>query len=291
MHIRPMSPEDVTTAEQISADAFLALDLATRRPHDPEPVRRPPAGAAGWVARTEQFLVTDPGGSWVAEDDDGVVGFATSFRRERVWCLATFAVRPGRQGTGTGARLLAAAEAYGADCPHGMLAASDDPRAARRYHAAGFTLHPQMTLTGTVDRAGLPAASAVGPAVREGGADDQEWMDDLDRVRRGGPHGPDHARLRAAGRLLVTADRTGYAYANGQLLALLAAADEAAARALLVACLAGAEGRFSIDHVTAANAWAVGPALAARLDLGTSGYLGLRGLAPPTPYVHHGALL
>lgn len=286
-----MSPEDVATAEEISADAFLALDLATRRPHTPEPVRRPPANAASWVARTEQFLVTDPGGSWVAEDDAGVVGFATSFRREQVWCLATFAVRPGRQGTGTGARLLAAAQAYGAGCPRGMLAASDDPRAARRYHAAGFALHPQMTLTGTVDRAGLPAASAAGPAVREGGADDQEWMDDLDRAHRGGPHGPDHARLRAAGRLLVTADRTGYAYTGPATLALLAARDDDAARALLVACLAGAEGRYEIDHVTSANAWAVGTGLAARLDLGTSGYLGQRGMAPPAPYLHHGALL
>ena len=38
-----------------------------------------------------------------------MVGFATSFVRERVWCLATYAVRPGLQGTGVGRRLLDAA--------------------------------------------------------------------------------------------------------------------------------------------------------------------------------------
>lgn len=286
-----MSPEDVAAAEEISADAFHTLDLATRRATDPKPLRRAPGRAAQWIARTEQFLITDPGGCWVAEDDGAVVGFATSFRREEVWCLATFAVRPGRQGAGTGARLLAAAGRHGADCPRGMLAASEDPRAARRYHAAGFTLHPQMTLTGTVDRSGLPAASATGPAVRDGDADDQEWMDDLDRSLRGGPHGTAHARLRAAGRLLVTVDRSGYAYADGEVVALLAARDETAARALLVACLDGAQGRFQIGHVTSANAWAVDVGLAVRLDLGTSGYLGLRGMTPPAPYLHHGALL
>ncbi len=44
-------------------------------------------------------------------------------------------------------------------------------------------------------------------------------------------------------------------------------------------------------HVTAANAWAVEVAMTARLDLHTDGYLGLRGLAPPAPYLHHGSLL
>ena len=287
-----MSPADVSAAEEISAEAFLDLDLATRRAIDatPEPVRRPPAQAARWIARTEQLLRTDAGGSWVAEDDGRVVGFATGFRRERVWCLATFAVRPGLQGRGTGARLLAAASGYGADCPRWMLSASPDPRAARRYHAAGFALYPQLTLAGAVDRAGLPAASA-GPAVREGEATDREWMDDLDRSLRGGPHGADHDRLRAAGRLVVTADRSGYAYADDQTLALLAARDEGAARALLVECLAGAGPRFHVGHVTSANAWAVDVGLGARLELGTHGYLGLRGMAPPAPYVHHGALL
>ena len=43
--------------------------------------------------------------------------------------------------------------------------------------------------------------------------------------------------------------------------------------------------------MTAANQWAVDVGLAARLALSTRGYLALRGMKPPTPYLHHGALL
>lgn len=282
-----MTDADVAVAEEISDDAFFALDTASRLPAAPAPERRSPAQRTAWRARTRGSLASDPDGSWIAEQDGEVVGFATSFRREQVWCLATFAVRPGLQGAGIGAQVLDAAVAYGADAPRGMLAASVDPRALRRYHLAGFRLHPQLTLHGSVDRSALPVVTGV----RDGGPDDVAWMDDLDRLRRGGPHGPDHERLMAAGRLVVTTDRSGYAYTNGRVLALLAARDEQAAQALLWECLASAEERYELSHVTSANYWAVEAALAARLDLLARGYLGLRGMAPPSPYVHHGALL
>jgi GNAT superfamily N-acetyltransferase len=282
-----MTPDDVPCAEEISADAFHAVDLARRRPADPEPQRRTRENGAGWIARTRKFVATDPDGCWVAEGGDGVLGFATSFRREDVWCLATFAVRPGHQGAGIGSRLLAAALAYGEGCGRRMLAASDDPAATRSYHRAGFRLHPQLTLTGAVDRAALPAVTGL----RDGVPDDLAWMDDLDRSLRGGPHGPDHEPLMGVSRLVVAADRTGYAYTNASGPGLIAARDEATARTLLWECLAGTEGRAEVAHVTTANDWAVDVGIAARLDLGTRGYLGLRGMAPPAPYVHHGAVL
>jgi hypothetical protein len=43
--------------------------------------------------------------------------------------------------------------------------------------------------------------------------------------------------------------------------------------------------------VTAANEWAIDVGLAARLELQQSGYLGLRNMRPPAPYLHHGSLL
>ncbi|WP_418059489.1 GNAT family N-acetyltransferase [Pimelobacter simplex] len=287
MHIRPMSPEDVATAEEISADAFHTLDLALRAAAEPEPVRREPDSAAGWIARTRRLLDTDGGGCWVAEDAGEVVGLATSIRREQVWCLVTFAVRPTFQGAGIGARLLDAAQEHGAGCPRAMLSASADPRAARRYHAAGFALHPQLRLSGAVDRSALPAVTGL----RAGRSEDLEWMDEIDRHHRGGPHSADHDALGGDEALVVAADRSGYAYASASKLTLLAARDEATARDLLWECLARSGEGFLARHVTTANGWAVDVGLAARLELTTRGYLGLRGMAPPAPYLHDGALL
>lgn len=282
-----MTPADVPAAEEISADAFHELDLRLRASADPEPVRRSAGRSAAWIARTERLLATDGAGCWVAEDAGAVVGLATSIRREQVWCLVTFAVRPGLQGAGTGRLLLGAAAKHGDGCPRAMLSASSDPLAARRYHAAGFALHPQLRLHGAVDRRALPVVTGL----RDGTADDLGWMDDLDRSLRGGPHGPDHRALAADGALVVAADRGGYAYASESRLAVLAARDEATARRLLWECLARSGESFLAGHVTAANGWAVDVGLAARLELGTRGYLGLRGMAPPAPYLHDGALL
>jgi len=287
--IRPMRDDDVPVAEQISDEAFFELDRRTLPRDWPEPERRTAAHSASWVSRTRAFLEHDPGGCWVAEDGSGVVGFATSFVRERVWCLATYAVRPVVQGRGVGARLLEAADAYGAGCPGGLLSASVDPRAIRRYWRAGFAFHPQMLLRGTVDRARVPAADDV----REGRPDDVAMMDALARDLRGGGHGPDHAALAEMGRPLVaeTATGQGFAYTDGARLAVLAATDDATARVLLGACLAGSGDDYLVPHLTAANQWAIDVGLAAGLTLSQSGYLGVRGMAPPAPYIHNGALL
>ncbi|WP_300599486.1 GNAT family N-acetyltransferase, partial [uncultured Nocardioides sp.] len=106
--VRPMRPEDVEVAEQISAEAFLQVDRATRRATDPEPERRPAARSQRWIDRTSSLLATDGPGCWVADLDGRTVGMATSLRRETLWALATFAVLPDAQG-GVGRPLLEAA--------------------------------------------------------------------------------------------------------------------------------------------------------------------------------------
>src|SRR5262245_26343384 len=116
-----MRPEDVPAAERVSDDGFYELDVRMRRQADPMPQRRSPAHRSVWVERTMHLLRTDPGGCWVAEDQTGVVGMVTSCRRETVWCLATYAVLPGRQGQGIGKPLLAAALNHGRGCTRGML--------------------------------------------------------------------------------------------------------------------------------------------------------------------------
>ena len=182
-----------------------------------------------------------------------------------------------------------AALQHGRGCLRGMLSSSSDPRAVRRYRAAGFDLHPQMFLVGEVDRSAIPVVEKV----REGSVGDIELMDSLDRRARGAAHGPDHHLLLSSFRLLVsdTSTGSGYAYASPGRLQLLAASNRRTAQRLLWAVLADTEGRALVPHVTAANHWAIDVGLAARLDLHQDGYLALRGMKPPSPYVHHGALL
>ena len=282
-----MTLQDMPAAERVSADAFHEVDLRLAPRGAPAPERRSPQSSAGWIRRTSRFLDTDPGGSWVGEDDSGIAGFATSVVRERLWILVTFAVRPGSQGHGIGRQLMTRAEAYGQRCDRGLLAASDDALALRRYHTAGFALHPQMLFEGKADRSAIPAISGI----REGTPDDREWMDDLDREVRGAPHGPDHASLADMCRLVVTVERGGYAYTSGGGTYLLAARDEATARRLLWECLASGEDEFEISHVSSANMWAARVALDARLAMRAEGFLGVRGMAPPVNYIHSGPLL
>ncbi|WP_240617464.1 GNAT family N-acetyltransferase [Nocardioides speluncae] len=291
--IRPMHDQDVAAVEQLTDEGFYELDLRTVQRDWPDPERRTAAHSKVWMARTRHFLATDPGGCWVAEQDGELVGAAASFNRELMWILATYAVRPGLQGQGIGAQLLAAALQHGQGCLRGMLSASSDPKAVRRYRLAGFSLHPQMFLRGVVDRSTLPVVDRV----RDGNAADVDLMNSVDRQTRGAAHGPDHEFLLENAARLVVADRTtgsGYAYVaeNGSPL-LLAATNRRTAADLLWESLASSppDGKVTVPHLTAVNEWAVDVGLAARLELHQSGYLALRNMKPPAPYIHHGALL
>ena len=288
--IRPMRPEDVPAAERVSDEGFFELDTRLQRVSDPAPTRRSETHRAVWIERTLHLVGTDPGGCWVAEDDTGMVGMATSFRRETLWCLATYAVLPGRQGQGIGKPLLAAALDHGRATTRGMLSASSDAKAVRIYRQAGFDLHPQMYLTGTVDRSTIPVLEKV----RDGSAGDIDLMDSLDRAARGAGHGTDHELMLRTWRLLVsdTTTGSGYVYLNerGQV-GLLAASNRRTAVRLLWAALAEGPERATVPHVTGANQWVLDVGFAARLTLHQEGYLGLRGMKPPAPYVHNGALL
>lgn len=288
-----MTYADLPAAERLSSSAFYELDRATRLPGWPEPTERPPDRAEAWLGRTGHILAGDPGGCWVAEDDRGeLVGMATSHNRELMWILATYAVRPGLQGQGIGKQLLDAALSHGRGCLRGMLSASSDPKAVRRYRMAGFSLHPQMFLRGRVDRSVLPVVDKV----REGTAGDRDLMDSVDRQVRGAAHGRDHERLLTTSRLIVSDSSTGSGYAyltdSGPPM-LLAATNRRTAQRLLWEALAATDPDAEVElaHVTAANEWAIDVGMAARLDLHQSGYLALRGMKPPVPYLHHGVFL
>ncbi len=290
---RPMRPGDVPVAERLSDEVFLELDRRVYRRDQADPEPRTEGHRAGWIERTRHFLVTDADGCWVAEDADGsMAGFATSIRREGTWILATYVVRTGLQGRGVGKQLLDLALTHSRGCLQGMLSASDDPRAVRRYLLAGFRMHPQMSLGGTVDRTAIPAGT--GSRIREGTAADTDLMDSLDRRARGAGHGPDHPLMQRLFRAVVTDSTTGSGYAyltETGAVALLAASTRRTAERLLWSAIADGPAEQGIGHVTAANDWAIAVGTAARLELRTSGYLALRGLKPPTTYLHNGALL
>jgi GNAT superfamily N-acetyltransferase len=284
-----MRPDDVVAAERLSARSFHDVDQRETPRSAPVPAPRQASRADAWVHRTTALLGSDPGGCWVAEDDSGLLGVATSATRELLWFLATYAVQPGHQGRGIGAQLLGAALHHGQGCLRGMISSSPDPRAVRRYRRAGFSLHPQMAAGGEVDRTALPVVEKV----REAGLSDLDLMDSVDRRTRGAAHGRDHALIALHGRPLVSDSTTGsgYVYTEGGRVAALAATNRLTATRLLWAALAEATGPVTLSHVTAANEWAVDVALDAGLEIRTEGYLALRGMRPPAPYLHHGALL
>ncbi|MCX5206572.1 GNAT family N-acetyltransferase [Streptomyces sp. NBC_00237] len=296
--IRRMHALDLPSAEQASNITFLEGDRRSRRVSDPEPEPRTPAESALWIERMGHFLATDPEGCWVAVEDasddndtERVIGFALSQNRGPLWLLITYGVLPGRQGKGIGSRLMDAVLAH-AGGRRGMFISTVHPGATRRYWQAGFTLQPLMGLTGTVDRSTLPAITGL----RDGTPDDIEWMDRLDTELRGAGHGgPDHLHMQRTMRLTVAENpRTpGYVYTENGRPNLLAAHHPDTASTLLWEALAQAPASpVNVpSSITAANQWALDVGLTARLDLYQDGYLALRGLDAPAPYIPSGRFL
>ncbi|WP_165807140.1 GNAT family N-acetyltransferase [Nocardioides currus] len=290
--IRPARESDLEAMAAITAASYHAVDERTFQRAWPDPVPRPPSRNGAWMNRTRQALRTDPGGCWVAEVDGVVVGGAISRVRELMWILASFAVTPGHQGQGVGTQLLAAAMHHGRGCLRGMFASSADPGAVRRYRLAGFTLHPQMFVTGVVDRSAIPVVDRV----REGSAGDIHLLDSIDRATRGAAHLSDHEVLLEQFRLIVCERSSGSAYAyvaeDGAPVLVAGTTRRTASDVMWEALASSAPGTsVAVHHVTAANEWALDVGLAARMSVHQSGYLCLRGMAPPSPYVHHGSML
>lgn len=292
VQVRPMQEDDLRSAERASAVTFLEAERSTRRVSDPEAEPRSEAASEQWIDRMRFFLSVDPGGCWVAVDGDegdSTVGFALSQNRGRLWFLATYGVLPSHQGRGVGRRLMDAVLAH-ADGRPGIFSSSIHPGATRRYRMAAFSLHPQMRMVGTVDRSTLPAVHGL----REGRADDFAWMDELDQELRVAGHGPDHGYLLGTRRLVVSRDgaRPGYVYLDDRGRAsLLAARHPETAQTLLWEALASSRGSTLVNCITTPNEWAIDVGLAARLDIGQEGYIAVRGMPVPAPYLASGHFL
>jgi ribosomal protein S18 acetylase RimI-like enzyme len=267
-HIRALERADLPAVAATSAAAF-ALDVGD------------PSVAERWRERVAHPLTTDPGGCFVAERDERVVGAAQAIRRERVWCLSLLAVDPGAQSAGAGRALLARALSYGVGTDAGLIPSSSDPRALRLYALAGFALQPAFDAVGAVDRGSLPRPD---PAVRDGGSADLEALASISRDVRGGPHTRElEFALGSGARLLRLADRGFAVAAPGHGVWLLVARDEAGASSLLWSALAlvGETGQPLVRWMTADQQWAIDVVLRAGLQLTAFGALCVRGRPGP----------
>lgn len=299
MLLRPVrdSAKDAEAVRSVAAAAFGVPRAA--RPSGPDEAAAP--GAEEWPShqavrhrsRTRHFARTDPEGCWLAEDPaTGPLGAVLSVRREGLWGLSLLAVVPAAQGKGLGTALLERALAYGRGCLRGIICSSSHPAAARCYRRAGFDLHPAMRLGGAVDPARLAAPD--GP-VHDATARHRDLMDSVDRRIRGGAHGPDHEEMLRHYRGLVADDLagSGYCYLVDGKVELLAATSRRLASRLLTAallCVPAGE-QADIRNLTADQQWALDVGFAAGLQPAAGGYLALRGMRPPAPYIPSGAHL
>lgn len=280
-----MRADDIDDAEALSSDSFHALAMTNRLADEPLPTRRDEAHSVVWREQAAHLLEHDSPGCWVAEDDGLLIGAATSLRRETLWALSTFGVRPGVQGHGVGKALLEAALTYSQGCVRGMICSSYDPKALRRYHGAGFTLHPTMAVKGTVDRSVLPVVEYVRPGT-EG---DIDLLESADRFTRGAGHAVDHLFMARRFGLLVSDSHLGsgycYVFRTGGVY-LLAATGRRVAQQLVWEAMARSEsGSFTVGGFTAEQDWLIDVAMTARLELHRDSYLALRFVKPPKTYV------
>jgi GNAT superfamily N-acetyltransferase len=281
-----MTTDDVDAAERLTDEVSYALDAATHRIDWPPAARRGAARSAQWRRRCAHLIEHDAGGCWIAEDDSGPLGVATSLRRESLWGLSSYFVLPDAQGTGVGKALLDAALRHADGTDRGLICASHDPKAFRRYRRAGFTMHPTMVSWGAVDRTAIP----VLPRVRDGAKRDAEWYDDVDRRTRGAGHGVDHPLIREQYDVITVDDSAGRGYCyvlptGGAYL--LAATDPDTAGDLLWESFARVpdEPGSRFRYATVEQEWAIDIALAARLEIHSLGYLAYRGMPPAMPYL------
>lgn len=242
-----------------------------------------------WFERCmARFVERDPQGAWVATDDaGGVVAMAEAIRRGSFWGLSMLFVEPAWQSRGVGRSLLEHTSRGAEDASLRMIVSSSDPRALRRYWAAGLTMHPTVGATGMVDRNAVPTELPGRP----GGPDDLELVAEVDAGLRG-PRDEDVAFLLSVGAELDVVDgrrRRGYAVRRDNRLQMLGATDEDTAKLLVWRALAAMEGPTMLFTLTAAQSWAVGVAMAAGLVVEPRGALFVDGIErPPGPWLASG---
>jgi len=282
--VRPLVPGDEVGAEQAWDVAFRTL-VGSRGGPVPE---RTPELVDRVQDRIRYLQSTDPGGSWVATEDDVIVGVAQAHLRGGTWVLATLGVAPTHQGAGVGRQLLehALGDARMRSLP-GVIFSSPDPRALSRYTSAGFDLHPVVEAWGRQRRPVKEPADVV-----EGGPSDLDHVDAIDTDVRGSARRDDVAYLLGRGyRLVVAADGYAVHVADRGIVSLLAARDQATAAELLRAVLARTppDEDVGVGWLTSGHQWAIRVMVEAGVPMMVDGAVMTRGRwLPELPYIPSG---
>jgi GNAT superfamily N-acetyltransferase len=281
--VRPMAFDDIDGVVAVVGAADDAAERAAGR----TPEEHTDEQRAFFRTGMERFIERDPNGAWVAVASDRVVGMAEAVRRGPFWGLSMLFVDPESQSAGVGRRLLDATLTYAEGADVRMIMTSQDPRALRRYSAAGLAIHPAVEAGGKVDRSAIPADLRGRP----GDLADLDLVGEVDGGLRGSRAGDVEFLVKHGSRLEVvdSGGGRGYALHRNNRLSLLGASDEMTAAHLVWRVLAESDGKAQVWCMTAAQDWAVRVALAARLSVVASGPLFVGGLErPPGPWLPSG---
>jgi ribosomal protein S18 acetylase RimI-like enzyme len=243
--------------------------------------------------RTHHFLGTDPGGSWVAEEGETIVGMSQSFVREDYWMLSQLGTVPGRQGRGVGRDLLKLALSHGDPQSPGTIQCSSDPKAMALYTGFGFTLHPVVTAWGAIRPGTVTRPAEVDRYEADQiGERELDVVAGIDRAVRGSARSVDIVAMLAqpGNRLLLHGDQ-GYAVTKDERVVTLGARQDESAALVLRAMLAEAPAgeTIEVNWLTASQQWAVREVVAAGIELRPYGPVMVRGMdGPPSPYIPSG---
>jgi ribosomal protein S18 acetylase RimI-like enzyme len=287
--LRPMTDEDVPGAVAAFDSGFLAMSARYGLPVTASSLQN----ERRRQKRTRHFLSTDPGGSWVADDDGVVVGMSQSFVREDYWVLSQLGTVPGRQGRGLGRELLRLALSHGDPDSPGTIQCSRDPKAMALYSSFGFALHPVVAAYGPLRPGTVARPDDV---TRHEGSDVTEVelavVTAIDRrVRKSARTVDVRAMLAEEGNRLLLRGDQAYAVAKDERIVTLGARNEESAALVLRTMLADApEGEtIEINWLSATQQWAIREITRAGIELQPFGPVMVRGMpAPPSPYIPSG---
>jgi GNAT superfamily N-acetyltransferase len=289
MTLRPMTEADVAGAVEAFDSGFLAMQARYGLPvtaHTLQDERRR-------QKRTRHFLATDPGGSWVADDEGTIVGMSQSFVRENYWMLSQLGTVPGVQGRGLGRELLRLALSHGDPSSPGTIQCSRDPKAMALYSSFGFSLHPTVTAWGPLRPGTVIRPDGVrrieGDAV---GDAELAIVSAIDRAVRGSDRTIDiQAMLAEEGNRLLLYEDQAYGVAKDDRLVTLGARNEESAAFVLRTMLADAPvgETIEVNWLTSSQQWAIREVTQAGIGLQPFGPVMVRGMpGPPSPYIPSG---